>query len=84
MLGALAFRGFARAAWSGATVAAGWRAVALSSLYGATDELHQTLVPDRTATVSDWVTDTAGAIAGVLLCLWVTRLVRDRGKPRGV
>jgi VanZ family protein len=46
--------------WRGALVAA----VALVSLYGATDEFHQSFVPGRDADVLDWVADTAGAVAG--------------------
>ena len=38
----------------------------ISILYGASDELHQMYVPDRSATFSDWVSDAIGAIAGVV------------------
>ena len=42
----------------------------LSSLYAASDEIHQIFVPGRTCKISDWCIDTAGAIAGVLV-IWV-------------
>ena len=39
-------------------------AVLLGSLYGATDEIHQSFVPGRDAAVLDWVADTLGVILG--------------------
>lgn len=42
-------------------------AVAITSAYAATDELHQTIVPGRHGTPVDWVIDTAGALTGALL-----------------
>lgn len=41
-------------------------ATAISILYGASDEWHQTFVPGRFATFADWVADVLGSIAGVL------------------
>ena len=40
--------------------------IAIGSLYGASDEIHQSFVPGRTPDPLDWVADTLGAIAGVL------------------
>ena len=42
-------------------------AAALASAYGVTDEFHQAFVSGRQASVLDWVVDTIGALAGVLL-----------------
>lgn len=39
-------------------------AAVLASAYGASDEIHQSFVPDRTADVADWAADTLGAILG--------------------
>jgi VanZ family protein len=39
-------------------------AVLLASAYGATDEVHQSRVPNRDADVRDWMADTAGACLG--------------------
>ena len=39
-------------------------AALLSSLYGASDEWHQTFVPGRSATLADWIADVLGSIAG--------------------
>jgi VanZ family protein len=41
-------------------------AIVLASLYGVTDEFHQSFVPFRYSHVLDWVADTIGAILGVL------------------
>jgi VanZ family protein len=40
-------------------------AIALTSIYGATDEWHQMFTPLRTADVHDWVADTLGGMVGV-------------------
>ena len=55
-------------------------AVALASLYGATDEFHQSLVPGRDADVVDWVADTLGAAIGAALA---TAAIRALRRPRG-
>lgn len=43
-----------------------WLALALASLYGAGDELHQAFVPGRSADAADWLADTLGAAVAVL------------------
>lgn len=48
-------------------VGAAWLAVALGSLYAATDEVHQAFVPGRMGSPLDWAIDTVGVVAGVLL-----------------
>lgn len=40
--------------------------IAIGSLYGASDEVHQSFVPGRSPDPLDWVADTLGVIAGVL------------------
>jgi VanZ family protein len=40
-------------------------ALALSSLYAISDELHQVFVAGRSPDVLDWVADSAGALAAV-------------------
>jgi len=55
-------------------------AVVLASLYGATDEFHQSFVPGRTADVLDWVADTLGAALGALTAtVAIGALRRARG-----
>jgi VanZ family protein len=44
--------------------------VALASVYGGIDELHQSFVPGRDASVYDWIADTLGAGFGVAVFAW--------------
>ena len=54
-----------------------WLAVALGSLYGLGDEIHQLFVPNRSADALDWIADTLGVLAGVgLWRLWLHRSAR--------
>ena len=39
-------------------------AIAIASLYGVTDEFHQSFVPNRMCDPADWLTDTLGATLG--------------------
>jgi len=55
----------------------GWVGCALATAYGAADELHQSFVPGRVASLGDLATDLAGAVFGVALTLWLWR--RQRG-----
>ena len=41
--------------------------IAVILLYGVLDELHQMLIPGRSAEFLDWAADAVGAICGVLL-----------------
>ena len=58
---------------------AGWHypaAFVLSSLYAATDEIHQLFVSDRAGRVTDWMIDSLGAI--LFLCIgWLVIRVID-------
>jgi VanZ family protein len=77
LLGALALRGFAGARWQGITFSAAWRSVLFCSIYGVTDEYHQSFVAGRSPAVDDWVADTAGAALAVLVILAIARLRRS-------
>lgn len=44
-----------------------WLAVVLVSLYGISDEWHQSFTPGRDVQVADWVADTLGAAVAVAL-----------------
>ena len=43
-------------------------AVVLTSVYGASDEYHQSFVPLRDSDVHDWIADTIGGSIGALGC----------------
>ncbi len=63
LLGVLWIRSLTR---GGVRKAHGWRvllAVSICILYGATDELHQMFVPNRTPDLYDLVADTVGSLA---------------------
>ena len=48
-------------------------ALLAGSLYGASDELHQKFVPERTADPRDWAADTAGAALGAAAVAFLRR-----------
>ena len=48
-------------------------AIVLGSLYAVTDEVHQSFVAGRHGSPVDWLIDTAGVVAGVLLLSWRSR-----------
>ena len=50
-------------------------AVVLTSAYGASDEIHQSTVPQRQADVRDWLVDGIGASVGAALAT-----LRARGR----
>jgi VanZ family protein len=54
-------------------------AVLLASAFGASDEVHQSFVPARTADVADWVADTLGAAIGASLAGAFLRRPRGAG-----
>jgi VanZ family protein len=45
----------------------------IASLYGASDELHQSFIPGRSPEIGDWVADTLGALIAVLLVAWLVK-----------
>ncbi len=45
-------------------------ACAIAVLYGATDEMHQLLVPGRECDINDFMVDAAGSFLGSLVSLW--------------
>ena len=63
-----------------------WRpvllAVMLASIYGISDEFHQSFVPGRTPDPADWLVDTAGALLGASIAWWLPgRITRKRTTP---
>ena len=48
-----------------------WLAILIVSVFGASDEWHQSFTPGRSATVADWVADTLGAgLAAAVYAGW--------------
>lgn len=44
-----------------------WTALAIASLYGITDEFHQSFTPGRGVEFDDWVADTVGALVALTI-----------------
>ena len=44
--------------------------VLFTSLYGASDELHQFFVPNRSCDILDWLSDFTGAVIAASLFIW--------------
>jgi VanZ family protein len=80
VLGALVLGASARArtAWRGIALAA-----FVSTAYGATDEWHQSHVPNREADPGDLAADAAGAIAGAAAAAVILRGRMSRASIRG-
>ena len=57
-------------------------AVALGSLHGVTDEIHQHFVPNRSPDPLDWIADTLGVLAGVGLWHLYLRHTERRANRR--
>ncbi len=66
ILGLLTFRALSR--WpSPISKWAFLAAIAFNLLYGASDEWHQSFVPNRTPDFFDWLADGAGTVLGVFI-----------------
>lgn len=57
-------------------------AVAIGCLYGASDEIHQALVPGRSADPADWAADALGVLAGTFV--YARLQARFRGRTPAV
>ena len=77
-LGLVAARACAGGMGRRVSLASALTAVALTSGYGITDEVHQMFVPLRTVELLDWYADTAGALAGTAMCMAWGILLRSR------
>lgn len=54
--------------------------IIITSLYGAFDELHQLLIPGRSAEFMDWLADFIGAVAGISVALIFVKLFQENLK----
>ncbi len=52
--------------------------LAIASLYGVTDEWHQSFVAGRTADIADWYSDSLGAAIALGAC-WAWSIISPRG-----
>jgi VanZ family protein len=50
-----------------------WLALVGASLVGGADEIHQIWLPGRSAGWDDWLADTLGAAAGLMMWRWLQR-----------
>jgi len=62
------------------TIARAVLAMAITTLYAVSDELHQSIVPDRTGRAQDVAVDALGALVGLTVAWLVLR--RGAGPPR--
>jgi VanZ family protein len=69
-LGGLLVRGLTGGWTRPVTLRVALAAVAIATLYGVTDEIHQSFVPKRNVDVFDVVADFAGAAASGALARW--------------
>lgn len=67
LLGGVILRALAGGRLRGVTLGRGLAAIALATLYGVTDELHQLFVPGRSADRFDVLADAVGATIGVAI-----------------
>ena len=81
VLGAAMIRALARGRSTAMTLPAILAAIALTTLYGVSDEFHQSFVPPRTPDILDIAADAAGACAGAIVLTLLARLVSGRFRP---
>ncbi|ATG90843.1 VanZ family protein [Methylomonas koyamae] len=51
------------------------------SLYGLSDEWHQSFVAGRESSALDWLADTLGGLCGGLACYWYTKRYAAQRSP---
>lgn len=78
-LGVVALRATAGGALSGVTGGSAAAAWAIATLYGLTDEYHQSYVPERTADPADALADGVGAASTIGL-VWAFGIIARRGR----
>ncbi|MDD5266195.1 MAG: VanZ family protein [Methylococcales bacterium] len=65
IMGILAWRSFGH--WVSSPIILAFLTIAFCSLYGISDEWHQSFVPGRQSDSTDWMADTSGAILAAFL-----------------
>jgi VanZ family protein len=69
IMGVLAWRSFKH--WPNRSITTALLTVAFCSLYGISDEWHQSFVEGRFSEIADWLADTSGAGLAVVLLYWL-------------
>jgi VanZ family protein len=77
-LALVVLRALAGGEWAGVSAGTGLTAAALTTAFGASDELHQLFVAGRSADVHDLVADATGAAVGVIAAWLTAALIRWR------
>jgi VanZ family protein len=81
VLGGLYLRALSRKDWRNLGWQTALAAIALSTLYGMSDEWHQSFVPGRTSEWRDVFSDAAGALLGAS-ALWAWSIIRHFSRAR--
>jgi len=66
--------------WKGMAVYYSISALLICLVYGALDELHQILVPNRSAEFYDWLADTLGSGTGILISYLFLKFIKNKSK----
>ena len=56
-------------------------ALAISSIYGLVDEIHQSFIPGRNSEFLDWLADSLGAAAGVFIIFYLLKRFKYFPRP---
>jgi VanZ family protein len=67
VLGALFYRAFQTTRFGKSEVKTALLSIFAASLYGLSDEIHQAFVPSRSPDILEFLADSLGALAGVLI-----------------
>lgn len=59
-------------------------AVALTSLYAVSDEIHQLFVEGRSCQITDWAIDTAGAMLGAFAFFIILTIIKKLSAKKSV
>jgi len=76
-LGIVLVRALSRGWTAPVTARVALQAALIAAVYGASDEFHQSFVPDRDAELLDVAADVAGAVLAAL-ALWAWGIIRGR------
>jgi VanZ family protein len=82
-LSVVTVRALAMGRWRHVTLSVACGAVAISSIYGVTDEYHQLFVPGRTFDRLDLLADALGSLLGGA-ALWGWSIIKRRSETRDV